>query len=1183
MRGRHRVAPTLAACALALAGCGGASDVGEQPTTAPVANVKALNHPFTNTGGDIALTVRAGSEVRLSGKDSRGTTVPVLRWDWTPLNTAAEGVALVKRNESTVKFRVPDRAAELQFRMTATDGNGQSDDALVTVTVDEALDPDAFLTYSGSPEFTVVAVTDVVSSLAADLAFELTIEQRLSYTDLEGTRHTEFPLTAKTVTLPGRWLAANGTGGPDCADARNPRFARPLPSLVMDDVLTHVGQAQPQLAVDPSTIDEAELTLRIAITPTGTLPAGVQAGLCVLDAHGTVVGTSSAPAAAKSATRGFAAASDGVSSEAVVTLDQVHGAASRTMDTRASADAYYRTIDDAEGHAAKATLSGWLARAGFATGAIDWEAMRGSLGNSATGAHAAYLNNFDLGFGRDMYARLGACDGGATPATLAEATPGACDVYSVVINYGSLEGAARTLQPIVAVAMEFSHSPASGPRRITKFYTYAPTRQGDFRRVLSIDLDGRGEKFMPGSCTVCHSGTPRGLDAGDPTRYGNGGDVASAFLPWDLDSLLYSDTDPAFSNAGDPSFTDTEQALVVRFSRAEQQAAFKRLNHLAYLTYGDARRFPLARDLLEGWYGGPGLPSASFDGGYVPATWRSTTEGNPADAESIYQDVFARNCRSCHVMHVPGPLGTGQFAIGSYAEFADAVSLTTMLESGRMPLARLTMDRFWLPLPEAPDGHSAAQMLSEHFRDDGNDATSEIHRPGPVAAIGGLAAADDTLVRGADYPLDGRASTLFPGGGYAWHLEAPAGSQAHLSFADSATPTLVGVDVKGTYKLSLSVSGTAVASCAEAMADGSAATACEIRERRDTVPLVAAIADQDPLLPVPVDAGVGTPLAVRLRTDSGGDGARTLRSVAIADNAAGVTAAPCTDALAVCVTVPTGAVVDAPIPISVLVEDADGDTAGSATSFGVYVPTQLVVRACRRDVPTRPNDGSAYAAVMIDINDCVVGGRARGVRFFDAGSAEIPDGRFPYTPPPGRMTAFVTAAPDSMQRSLSDDGARIAFRAEYADATADDLDVSGTVEIGFVGHEDLHLSDAPQPGDAVSFERLRATVGLVTTCGSCHGRPQSPIGFLGANTQEGYARMRCGVDADEPLATPYVSLADPPASALLLKPTGQLTHSGRGLDLTGDAVVRNEVLPGLKQWIEQGAYDTEFGSDPACP
>ena len=263
---------------------------------------------------------------------------------------------------------------------------------------------------------------------------------------------------------------------------------------------------------------------------------------------------------------------------------QLHGSATRVRDTRVSALAYYRTIDEPDDEAAKRVLSGWLAQAGFAGGATDWAAMRAALTSSTTGAHAVYLNNFDLGFGRDMYLRLGACDDG-TPASLAQATQGACDVYGVVINYGSLEAAARNLQPIIAVAMEYTRAPASGDQRITKFYTYAPNRRGDFDRVLSIDLDGRGEKFMPGACTVCHGGTPRGLDAGDPARYGNGGDVDATFLPWDLDSLLYSDTDPAFSHAGDPDFPPTEQELAAAFrtrtaGRKLQAAEPARVAHL---------------------------------------------------------------------------------------------------------------------------------------------------------------------------------------------------------------------------------------------------------------------------------------------------------------------------------------------------------------------------------------------------------------------------------------------------------------------------------------------------------------------------------------------------------------------------------------------------------------------------
>jgi hypothetical protein len=334
---------------------------------------------------------------------------------------------------------------------------------------------------------------------------------------------------------------------------------------------------------------------------------------------------------------------------------------------------------------------------------------------------------------------------------------------------------------------------------------------------------------------------------------------------------------------------------------------------------------------------------------------------------------------------------------------------------------------------------------------------------------------------------------------------------------------------------------------------------------------------------MPVDAGASTPLAVGLRSDSPGDGARRLRSVAIADNPAGISAVPCADALAVCVAVPPGAVVPTPVPIDVVVEDADADVAAAATTFNVYVPTQLTVRACLREVPMRPNDGSAYPAAVIDINDCVVGAGSRGLRFFDADGAEIPDGRFQFTPPPAQMTVFVTAAPDLTRRKLSDDAARLNFRVEFADATAADPAAAGTVEIRFVGHEDEDWTDAVQPGDAVSFARLRTELSLATTCGNCHGRPETPIGFLGVDMRDAYARMRCGVVANDPLHTPFVLLSDPAASGLYVKPAGQLNHSGRNLVLTGDPVVRFEIQPGLRQWIEQGAYDTEFGTDLPCP
>jgi mono/diheme cytochrome c family protein len=1160
-----------------LLGCGGASDVGEVDQGAPTAVAKVLNHPFTAQDGNATVHVRSGTELRLSGKDSKGRGVPVLTWTWSAANAAAEGIPLVERNSSTVNLTVPGIAGELLFRLRVEDGNGAADDALVTVIVEEALDPDAFLTYAGDDNYTLVAVTSAATPLTSDVPFRVTIEHLLDYSDVEGIAHTDFLVATRTQTVSGRWLQSDGTGGPACGDARNPRFALPLPSLIMDDVLKNIGPDQPELAVDPARIDDAVLHLRMTITPEAPLPPGVQAGLCVLDANGQ-----RALAGGTTGASSFTTAADGVSSLADVPLDALLGAATRVRDTRASALAYYRTIDDPEDEIAKRLFSGWLAQAGFAEGTTDWQAMRAALQSSATGAHAVYLNNFDLGFGRDMYLRLGACDD-ATPASLAGATLGACDVYGVVINYGSLEAAARNLQPIVAVAMEYTRAPGSVGNRITKFYTYAPNRSGDFDRVLSIDLDGRGEKFMPGVCTVCHGGTPRGLDARDPTRYGNGGDVDGAFLPWDLDSLLYSDTDPAFSHSGDPDFPPSEQQLAAAFTRAAQEPQFKRLNQLAWLTYAGTVRSALARDLVEGWYGGAGFPNPAFDGRYVPAGWRAETEGNPALAPSIYLDVFARNCRSCHVMHVPGPSGTGQFAISSYADFVGAVNLTTQLESGRMPLARLTMDRFWLPTPGAPDEPPAAERLSQHFRDDANEATAEFGRPGPVARIDGLGAEGATLVRGADYSLDGRRSTTQATTGYAWRLEAPPGSLARLRFADSAAPTLVGVDLKGEYRISLSVGGRGPVSCDQALADGTAATSCTTRVRRDSVPIADTIRGQPLGVTVALDAGATTQLALGVRWDSAGDGTIALESAAAAANGAGIAAAPCGDGMTVCVSVPAGAVTSEPVRVDAVIVDADQDKDSVAASFAVFVAQGLTVRPCVREVPVRPNNAAAYPQQIVDISDCVAGAGVRGVRFLDAAGNEISGGRLPYLPPAGRMSVFVSAPPETIRRPVSADSELVAFTVEYADAGAAEPPQSGSVEIRLVGVDDADWSDAAGPGDAVSFARLHAALLQPTGCGGCHSRPDSPIGFLGIDAADGYGRMRCGVDGRDPLATPYVLTATPESSALVLKPHGELNHGGRALDLRGDPVLRATVLPGTLQWIEQGAYDTERVGVSGCP
>ena len=187
-------------------------------------------------------------------------------------------------------------------------------------------------------------------------------------------------------------------------------------------------------------------------------------------------------------------------------------------------------------------------------------------------------------------------------------------------------------------------------------------------------------------------------------------------------------------------------------------------------------------------------------------------------------------------------------------------------------------------------------------------------------------------------------------------------------------------------------------------------------------------------MPVALDAGRTTHLELGLRWDSAGDGSITLRSAAATANTAGIEAAPCADGLAVCVTVPPGAITTEPVRIDAVVADDDGDADAHAASFGVFVPTELTVLTCVREVPVRPNNASAYPAQTLDINDCVAGAGTRGVRFFDGAGGEIAEGRLTYVPPAGRMSVFVSAPPESIRRPVSPTRSLIAFSAEYADA-----------------------------------------------------------------------------------------------------------------------------------------------------
>jgi hypothetical protein len=348
------------------------------------------------------------------------------------------------------------------------------------------------------------------------------------------------------------------------------------------------------------------------------------------------------------------------------------------LDTKLSACMYYRSFGavadcDAQGNMVRPiTLDDWKRQNGFSP-----------YNNGNTEVSATYINRRDLNLVRKMVATRTAPD----------------RIAFVVCNHPGpetdrqnevdavMDTALLGDKMVACVAMEHTPTPGrSGGAPFTKFLTFNPSGQ----LIASVNLDGRGEKFMPGACVACHGGAryiSRFPTLGNPSP-----DLGSSFLAFDSGNYAY---------ASRPGLTEEAQ-----------QVAIKALNDLVKAT----NPATATRNLIDGWYA---ADPTRLNKDYVPSVWASYQDPGQgittADSQRFYREVVATSCRTCHAAMRDGfdwdsGPGTPQllFYSGSNRICGGGSDLHT---NGSMPNALASVDRLQAAFAADPTLATLTQKL----------------------------------------------------------------------------------------------------------------------------------------------------------------------------------------------------------------------------------------------------------------------------------------------------------------------------------------------------------------------------------------------------------------------------------------------------------------------------------------
>ena len=356
------------------------------------------------------------------------------------------------------------------------------------------------------------------------------------------------------------------------------------------------------------------------------------------------------------------------------------------ISSESYAAAYYKAVDPND---ERTTFQDWLTLNGFDQG-VDH--------------NATFRDIIDLGYGRDMYARTRS-DGGVAIYVnnyLFQTEMGDASLYSPLGLDAAIAKDERFL--IGSNVIEYSPvDPNDGDsEKIVKMIAYGPKNSSGVQpRILSVNFDGRGERFMPGVCGVCHGASLYPLED-------DGSFPLQALRSFKLNIL-------------DPKpFGFSDQ---VGFTQAEQETPLRGINQLVHSTFAAMAEestensgkwsTTFAQDLDAGAYGGD-FSGTIYDREYIPEGWRQN-ENRPAGIESLYLDVIKVHCIACHALRGTELAESRTTTVGDERiSLANAINLSSyekfisyndqiielVYRRGQMPLSFLNYRQFW----SNPDG-----------------------------------------------------------------------------------------------------------------------------------------------------------------------------------------------------------------------------------------------------------------------------------------------------------------------------------------------------------------------------------------------------------------------------------------------------------------------------------------------